>query len=116
MRNKNNTIKCVLDQLSKRDGTVCSNTERPSYRKSADDSILLTNEKKPLNKSGEIHTDEEDLLKNNVLLHEKIPSLHLQQKSRNQVQSKVNQWKGRNEIQNLLVLVNKETIYQQRNQ
>ena len=29
---KNNTIKCVLDQLSKRDATVCSNTERPSYR------------------------------------------------------------------------------------
>ena len=29
---KNNTIECVLDQLSKRDATVCSNTERPSYR------------------------------------------------------------------------------------
>ena len=27
LRNKNNTIKCILDQLSKRDGTVCSNTE-----------------------------------------------------------------------------------------
>ena len=33
LRNKDNTIKCVLDQLSKRDRTVCSNTERPSYRK-----------------------------------------------------------------------------------
>ena len=33
LRNKDNTIKCVLDQLSKRDGTVCSNTERPTYRK-----------------------------------------------------------------------------------
>ena len=31
---------------------------------------MLTNEKKNHNKSGEIHTDEEDLLKNNVLLHE----------------------------------------------
>ena len=44
-RNKINTIKCTLDQLSKRDGTVCSDTERPSYRKSANDSIMLTNEK-----------------------------------------------------------------------
>ena len=33
LRNKNNTIKCVLDQLSKRNGTVCSNTECHSYRK-----------------------------------------------------------------------------------
>ena len=44
-RNKINTIKCTLDQLSKRDGTVFSDTERPSYRKSANDSIMLTNEK-----------------------------------------------------------------------
>ena len=44
-RNKINTIKCTLDQLSKPDGTVCSDTERPSYRKSANDSIMLTNEK-----------------------------------------------------------------------
>ena len=43
-RNKINTIKCTLDQLSKRDGTVCSGTERPSYRKSANYSIMLTNE------------------------------------------------------------------------
>ena len=62
MRNKNNTIKWVLDQLSRRDGTSCSNTERTSYRKSANDSILLTNEKKYHKKSFEIHTDEEDLL------------------------------------------------------
>ena len=47
-RNKNNIIKCVLDQLSKRDGNVCSNTECYSYRKSANDSILSTNEKKAL--------------------------------------------------------------------
>ena len=33
LRNKDNRIKCVLDQLSKCDGTVCSNTQRPSYRK-----------------------------------------------------------------------------------
>ena len=26
LKNKNNTIKCVLDQLSRRDETVCSNT------------------------------------------------------------------------------------------
>ena len=47
-RNKNNIIKCVLDQLSKGDGNVCSNTECYSYRKSANDSILSTNEKKAL--------------------------------------------------------------------
>ena len=41
LRNKDNTIKCVLDQLSKCDGIVCSNTERPSYRKRANDSILF---------------------------------------------------------------------------
>ena len=85
LRNINNTIKWVLDQLSSRDGTVCSNTERTSYRKSANDSILLINEKKNHKKSGETHTDEEDLLNN---YRKKLPSLHLQQKlnqSRNQV-------------------------------
>ena len=70
MRNKNSKIKCVLGQLSKRDGTVYSNTECHSYRKSANDSILSPNEKKTHNNSGEIHTDEKDLLNNNVLLHE----------------------------------------------
>ena len=69
-RDKNNTIKCVIDQLSKRDGTVCSSTERPSYRKSANDSIFLKNEKKTHNESGKIHTDEENLLNTNVLLNE----------------------------------------------
>ena len=29
LRNKNNTIKCGLDQLSKRDGTIFSNTKCP---------------------------------------------------------------------------------------
>ena len=70
LRNKNITIKCVLDQLSKRDGAACSSTECHSYRESANDSILSTNEKKAHNKSGEIHTDEKDLLNNSVLLHE----------------------------------------------
>ena len=72
-RDKNkmfNTIKCVIDQLSKRDGTACSSTERPSYRKSANDSIFLKNEKKTHNNSGKIHTDEENLLNTNVLLNE----------------------------------------------
>ena len=40
------------------------------YRKSANDSILPMHEKKTHNNSGEIHTDEKDLLNNNVLLHE----------------------------------------------
>ena len=63
---------CILDQLSKRDGSVCSNTECLSYRKSANDSILSTNEEKANNKSDKIHTDEKYLLNNNVFLHEKI--------------------------------------------
>ena len=49
LRNKINTIKCVLGRLSKRDGNVCSNIEHPSYRKSSNDSIVLTNEKKARN-------------------------------------------------------------------
>ena len=50
-----------------REGAAFSNTECRSYRKSVNDSILSSYEKKALNKSGEIHTDEKDLLNNNVL-------------------------------------------------
>ena len=49
----------------------------------------------------------------------KVPNVHLQQElnqSRNQVQSKVNQGKGRNKIHNLLEVVNKEAINQKKNQ
>ena len=67
LTNKNNKIKYVLDQSVM---GLCSNTECHSYRKSANDSILSTNEKKTHSNSGEIHTDEKDLLNNNVLLHE----------------------------------------------
>ena len=71
LKNKNNLIRCVLDHLSLGDGIVCSNTEVASYRKSANDNILLTNEKKKKhNKSSETHTYKEGLLNNNVLLHE----------------------------------------------
>ena len=44
---------------------------------------------------------------------EKVASLPLQQELnqfQNQVQSKVNQWKGKEKTQNLLVLVNKAMI------
>ena len=71
LKNENDLIRFVLDQLLKHDGIVCSNTECPSYRKSANDSILSTNEQKNHNKSGEIHTDEENL-NYNVLLHQEI--------------------------------------------
>ena len=70
MKNENDLIRFVLDQLLKHDGIVCSNTECPSYRKSVNDSILSTNEQKN-HKSGEIHTDEENL-NYNVLLHQEI--------------------------------------------
>ena len=33
LRDKNNSVKCVLGQLSKGNGAVCSDTGRPSYRK-----------------------------------------------------------------------------------
>ena len=48
----------------------------------------------------------------------KVASLHLQQElsqSQNEVQGKLNQWKGRNKIQNLLVLVNKVTVSHKQN-
>ena len=48
----------------------CQSTDHPSCRKSANDSILLTYEKKTQNKNDQVHTNEEDLLNNNVLLHE----------------------------------------------
>ena len=60
-------IKQHLDEIMfLREGAAFSNTECHSYRKSVNDSFLSSYEKKALDKSGEIHTDEND----NVSLHE----------------------------------------------
>ena len=74
----------------KGDGTGCSNTERISYR----NQLMIASYqqmRKKYNKSGEIHTDEEDILNNNALLLEEStkpsPTTRVNQ-SRNQVQSK----------------------------
>ena len=102
-RNKINTIKCTLDQLSKRDGTVCSDTERPIYRKSANYSIMLTNEK-PIVIVKKLILTKKIFWTITTHCKKKVGSLHLQEKlnqSQNQVQSTLNQWKGRNKIQNL---------------
>ena len=53
--------------MPNRDGTDCSNTECHNYRKSANDNIFSTNEKKIPNNSGEIHADEKYLLNNSAL-------------------------------------------------
>ena len=119
LKNKNNLIRCVLDHLSLGDGIVCSNTEVASYRKSANDNILLTNEKKKnIIRVVKLILTKKVFWTITSYCTKRVLSLHLQQelnKSQNQVQSKVTQWTGRNKIQDLLIRVNKEMINYKQN-